>query len=228
MYKILFFGRAGCSMTDRLIQGLRQSTCSLTVFLSRVRGEALPTSVHEWKGDYIFSFRSLAILPRSVRDSASVSAINFHPGPPEFPGSGSTNFALLERATSFGVTAHVMDDIVDSGEILRVKRFRIDPDDDLETLTTKTHRELLSLALQFISDALENQTANLASLKTTRELEWSGVRRKIGLIDELSSIDVAISQTELSNRVRALHHPDFPLKLRIHGYTFVLVGDPPA
>lgn len=211
-------------MSNELIQALHRSTSEVTVFLSKNRGETLPPLVRGWKGDFIFAFRSLAILPRAVLDSASASAINFHPGPPEYPGSGSTNFALLEGATSFGVTAHVMDDIVDSGEILRVKRFRIDPEDDLETLTTKAHKELLSLALRFITDALDKKTRIRAQLKTTKEIEWSGVRQKIGLIDELSKIDVNISQTELSNRIRALHHPDFPLQLDIHGYTFIFAG----
>lgn len=223
--KVLFLGRAGCPMSNELIQALRRSTSEVTVFLSSNRGEALPELVRGWKGDFIFAFRSLAILPRAVLDSASASAINFHPGPPEYPGSGSTNFALLEGATSFGVTAHVMDDLVDSGEILRVKRFRIDPHDDLETLTTKTHKKLFSLALQLITAALDKGYVGVAQLKTTKGTEWSGVRRKIGLIDELSTIDASISQTELRNRVRALHHPDFPLQLHLHGYTFIFHGD---
>ena len=55
-------------------------------------------------------------------------AINFHPGPPSYPGWAPAHFALYERATEFGATVHVMVERVDAGPIIDVARFAIPRD----------------------------------------------------------------------------------------------------
>ena len=76
-----------------------------------------------WYEDNL-SFQNYFIIPRSLLLRSSL-AINFHPGPPDYPGSGMINWALYDQCESFGVTAHLMNEKVDNGKILKVKRFKI-------------------------------------------------------------------------------------------------------
>ncbi|MEO5882998.1 MAG: formyltransferase family protein [Caldimonas sp.] len=58
-------------------------------------------------------------------------AINFHPAPlPQYKGCGGYNLAVLESCTEWGVTAHYMDEKIDTGEIIEVDRFPIDPESE--------------------------------------------------------------------------------------------------
>ena len=80
--------------------------------------ETLPEETLRWTGDYIVSYLCGWVVPQSLLDRAKVAAINFHPGPPEYPGTGCYNFALYEGATKYGVTCHHMAASVDAGAII--------------------------------------------------------------------------------------------------------------
>lgn len=222
--RVLFLGRKGCEYTEKLSSLL--SDAEVVTHLSETRGEKLPEQVLEWSGDYIFAFRSLAIVPMKTVRSATLAAVNFHPGPPEYPGSGSTNFALYEGAKSFGVTAHLIEEMVDSGRILTVRRFPIAAEDNLETLTKKAHAELFSLARELISDALlDNHWIQRLIEGSDPATRWTGKRRKIARVDEYTRISISTTKRELEKRVRAFHHPDFPLTLNFRGRRFSLSPD---
>ena len=217
-------GREDCEYSRKLLSLL--SSAEVVSYLSRTRGERLPEQVLSWSGDYIFAFRSLAIVPMDTVKSASLAAVNFHPGPPEYPGSGCTNYALYEGAETFGVTAHLMEKVVDSGRILSSRRFPVAVEDNLDTLTEKTHSELFSLARKIMSDALlDPGWIHRALVERDPNITWSGTRKLISSIDELTEIPSSITRSELERRVRAFHHPDFPLALTLHGRRFLLTSD---
>ena len=48
------------------------------------------------KFDYLFSFLNPLFINRDVRKKIKKNSINIHPGPPEYPGYGCYNFALLD------------------------------------------------------------------------------------------------------------------------------------
>ena len=93
--------------------------------------------------DVLVSYRYSTVVPGPWLPEL---AINFHPGPPERPGIGSTDWALYEGAKQFGVTAHHMAAVPDTGPIIAVRRFLIRPHDTLLTLTQRAHAHMLSLA----------------------------------------------------------------------------------
>ena len=78
-----------------------------------------------WKGDYILSCRNLFILLKELIENAKYAAINFHPAPPEYPGSGCINFALYDEVDEYVVTAHLVNEKIDNGRILQVRRFQV-------------------------------------------------------------------------------------------------------
>lgn len=108
-----------------------------------------------------------------------MAAINFHPAPPEYPGSGCINFALYDNAQEYGVTAHLMNEKIDNGRILEVRRFPIGKLDDLESLLSRTHRELTNLCLDFINyiDTCDENTIQDKFNKKSTE-QWHGEAKK--------------------------------------------------
>jgi methionyl-tRNA formyltransferase len=83
--------------------------------------------------DYVFNFLSPVVLERKLMEAAGC-CVNFHPGPPEYPGVGGASYALFDGVMIYGATAHMMEEKVDAGRILEVKRFRIEKDWGCEEL----------------------------------------------------------------------------------------------
>jgi methionyl-tRNA formyltransferase len=73
----------------------------------------------------LMAFVTPEIVSSSVLAKLGYGAINFHPGPPDYPGWAPSHFALYERATEFGATVHIMVERVDAGPIVDVARFPI-------------------------------------------------------------------------------------------------------
>ena len=223
--RILFFGRESCEGSRSLVQDLVQRGHDVEYLMSARRNQELSTRVLNWSGDLILSYRNLIVLPERVLQSATL-AVNFHPGPPEYPGSGCVNFALLDDVKSYGVTCHVMESQVDHGTILEVRRFAVGAGTTLQDLLAETHGELLFLAHDFIARVSGLTLSDLKALRDVKiEENWSGTRRKISAIDALQEIRLPITLEELARRKRAIHLPSHPLYVSIFGYRFELRED---
>jgi methionyl-tRNA formyltransferase len=81
-------------------------------------------------------------------------ALNFHAGPlPEFGGWAFYNVAILEGASQYGCTCHLMDDGFDTGPIVEVRRFEIDAAAETAvSLEKKAQEEMILLFMQVVSN----------------------------------------------------------------------------
>ena len=73
------------------------------------------------------------LYPRRIREPVlslgRIGCLNFHPAPlPDFRGVGGYNVAILEGLDEWGVSCHFVDETFDTGDIVEVERFSIDPD----------------------------------------------------------------------------------------------------
>ncbi len=221
--KVLFFGRKNCSDSEKALLLLKDLKFKVTFIESSNRGEKIPKKGLNWKGDYIFCFRSLYILPKEIIRNAKIAAINFHPGPPEYPGSGCVNFALFEDSKKYGVTAHLMNENIDSGEILSCKRFPINKTDNLESLLKRTHKELFILFTSFIASIERKGNEYINELKNKNKKEkWPSKARKIKELNSLQIIDININKKNLERIIKATYTKQFPPKIVLHGYEFLL------
>jgi len=220
---VLFFGRHGCPWTEKIYEFLLERSQSVELFESLHRGEVPPDRVLNWSGDLIFSFRSFHILSADQIRRAEIGAVNFHPGPPEYPGSGCINWALLDCAKLFGVTAHLMSEKIDSGAILAVDRFDVLPSDNVETLVARTHDALGNLAMQIVQTLFSLDRPGQRTFFATEPKEkWTGEAKPMAELDRLRRVPLDISQDDLENRIRAVHHPTFPLYVEVAGHIFNL------
>lgn len=221
--RVLFFGRANCTATEELLSKFMRCDFDVTFVKSRQRGEKLPEDILLWEGEYIICFRSLYVLPKLLLEKAKISAINFHPGPPEYPGSGCINFALYDEVENYGVTAHVMNELVDNGAILEVRRFPVTPCDSLSTVLRRTHSELSNLCSDFISGIYSFDAKFIEDkVKTSENENWNGKARLLKELDELQKVNLNISPDELKRVVRSTFIEEYPPIIELHGFKFRL------
>ncbi len=221
--QILFFGRSKCEASEKLLSQMNRNGFDVTYVESKHRVERLPENIQWWDGDYIVCFRSLSILPDSLLKKARIAAINFHPAPPEYPGSGSINFALYDEVDAYGVTAHLMNEKVDNGKILEVRRFPVRKGDNLLGVLERTHSELYHLCSDFVS-ALATVGESYVPVKIAEceGVSWGGEARLLKELEKLQTIDVGIEKSELERIIRATDIEGFPPKVMLHGYKFYL------
>jgi methionyl-tRNA formyltransferase len=142
--------------------------------------------------DYLISFLNSMYINKSVRKKIKINSFNFHPGPPEYPGFGCYNFALLDKVNLYGSTIHIINNKFDSGKIVNVKKFKFSYKKfNLEKLISKTHENIIKQAKDFINDIQNNKLKIEVNLKwkkkayTKKEFETA---RKINLKDSKKNI----------------------------------------
>lgn len=217
---MLFFGRKNDAITQRCINHLVGLGFKVDSILSKARGDRLPEDLEGAKYDYIICYRSYFILPNSLIETTKFFNINFHPGPPNYPGSGGTNLALLNGDKEFGVTAHVMTEKVDAGPIIESRHFLVRDSDNLISLLERTHDFLFSLFVELTTRISEQGHQYIDECLEKKTVTWSQKKTKISEINNLQVVNPNISKPELAKRIRSLNHPDFPLEIHIHGSKF--------
>ncbi len=134
------------------------------------------------QGVRIMAFSTNVIVPPEILQRITYNAINFHPGPPEFPGYRPTGFALYKGARRYGVTAHYMTDRVDEGPIVGAERFPVAADAWLIDVVKEAYQRLARLALGLlpqltqISRPVDTLTERWSPSKTTRA-QYDAMRR---------------------------------------------------
>jgi len=122
-----------------------------------VKGEQKPGLPDNWTGEWIFSFKSDFILPGKLIRSASKGAVNFHPAPPYYRGTGGYVYAIYNHDKTFAVTCHYMSEQLDSGEIIKVDKFDIITGETVSSLRQKAGIKAFAQFREIISLILSNQ-----------------------------------------------------------------------
>ena len=156
-----------------------------------------------YKVDFLFNFLASAIISKEILEHIGVCPINFHPGPPEWPGVGIASYALYHKDKSFGVTAHEMLKTVDSGKIVDVKRFAIFENDTCETLWERTLHSSLGLYYKVLAEIAA--TGNVKFI----DQKWSRKPTTRKQFDEWMVLSLDTPIEEIERRVNALKHSKF-------------------
>jgi len=166
--KILFIGKAGDPYSITAAAFLQEHFTDPKIVYSS-RSDRFPEELLNWKGDLVISYLSQWIIPQSLLDNASFAAINFHPGPPSYPGIGCTNFAIYNDEKEYGITCHYMLAKVDTGEIIEVRRFPVHPIDTVYSVTQRCYIEILYGFYSIMTGLLREKKFPLSTEKWTRK-----------------------------------------------------------
>lgn len=165
-------------------------------------GEHLNDELYWYRPEYVISFVSPWIVPKALLDTAQKAALNFHPGPPAYPGTGCYNFALYGGAKEYGVTVHHMQEKVDSGKIVMTSYFDVSPLETVETMKLKSMNHLL-----FCFDKL---LSCIAADKPLPESQETWLRRPFTRKEMRALFEIDPStqdEQEIRRRIRAAEYP---------------------
>jgi phosphoribosylglycinamide formyltransferase-1 len=97
--------------------------------------EKLGDNISHLDPDLIILAGFMKLLPKSFVAKFSPRIINIHPALlPNFPGAHAVKDALASGAKETGATVHIVDEGVDTGEILAQEAVTVFPTDDENTL----------------------------------------------------------------------------------------------
>ena len=217
MTRVLFLGKAEDWHSKRA-RTFCENNFTHTVTCLGLHGDPFPEAAADWAGDVIVSYLSRWIVPGAVLARVAKATINFHPAPPEYRGIGCINFALYNGATMYGVTCHHMANVVDSGDIIDVRRFPILGTDDVASLLDRTYDYQLAMFYDVMGFVLAGEPLPRSSEQWGRHLY---TRREL---NELASIRSDMSADEVRRRVRATTYGGWRPEIRVHGLRFAYEG----
>lgn len=208
--KILFIGKAGDFFSRQAADFILVHYPSAKIIYG-TRQQPFPQELLNWNGDLIISYLSQWIIPKTLLQNAKLAALNFHPGPPEYPGIGCTNFAIYNKEDRFGVTCHHMDSKVDTGDIVAVKRFPVYETDTVYSITQRCYNYILNLFYDVISLLMSGEKIP-ASDETWMRKPY--LRKQL---DELCRLTPDMDIKEIESRIKATDY--------LHPWAYMQVGD---
>ena len=146
--------------------------------------------------------------------------INFHPSTPNYRGIGGVNFAIYNNEKYFGSTAHYINEKIDNGKIINVKKFKINKKNKiLNHLYAQTLNGMYNQA-KFIFSNL-NKLDSLCN--NAKNEKWSKMLYKKKDLEKLYKIkSTNIKKGELKKIIKATNTENFKPYINLYGYTFRL------
>jgi methionyl-tRNA formyltransferase len=168
--------------------------------------------------DLVVSFLYPRLIREPVLSLGRVACLNFHPAPlPDFRGVGGYNMAILEGLREWGVSCHFVDQRFDTGDLVEVERFPIDPDAHTAfSLDLESGERLVKLFGRAIDRVLAGE-----ELPRRPQGDGRYVSRK-----EFEGLRVVRPGDDLDRKLRAFWYPPYPGALvEVEGRRLTLVDD---
>lgn len=139
-------------------------------------------------------------------DKATRAAVNFHAAPlPEYRGVFGFNFAFLNGDHEFGVTAHLLSDDFDTGDIIEVDRFPFDPEaDSVRDLVAASESHIVELFKR-----VYGRYANGDAIEAIPQDPSRGAYYSRKLFEESKRILPTDADADVARKVRAFWYPPY-------------------
>jgi methionyl-tRNA formyltransferase len=201
--RILFIGKDRKDIYfEQATAFMKQHFKNLDILLA-APGSKMPAEYADWKGDYLISYLCPWLIPEKLIKNLTKGAINFHPGPPQYPGSGCTNFAIYDGVREYGVTCHYMAPQVDSGKIIAVRRFPVIAEDSVWSVTQRCYAYMLTLFYEMMTLIKQDEPLPISDEK------WSRTAYRMKDFNALKRITFDMDDAEIQRRIRATTYPGF-------------------
>ena len=174
----------------------------VAVHTPKALDEAFLSKVEQIAPDLVICAYYPRIFPRRLIDIPPLGCINVHPGLlPDYRGTFPTPWCILNNEKEIGVTLHVMDEGIDTGDVLVQRSYPIGPDE--------TGHELYRRAMKLCADLLiENFDALLRrEIKPRPQAPGGSYYNRIA---PQYRIDWHQPRSEIRNQIRVHAKPYFP------------------
>lgn len=171
--------------------------------------------------DLVISFLFWKRIKKGLIELSKIGCINFHPAPlPEYRGVGGYNFAILDELNYWGVSAHFVDETIDTGKIIKVNKFQIDSEKiDAIELEKISQIKLLELFKSTIEMLVRNEEIKM-------EIQGKGRYIDRNLLENSKRVDLNSSKEEIDKKIRAFWFPPYTgAYIEIDGEKYTLINE---
>jgi methionyl-tRNA formyltransferase len=189
--------------TKKLIELTNNKNTDISIIYVQHPNELLQFGHEFLKKSRLISFGSIFYVRQEILSLFEFDCYNFHPGPPNYPGWAPFSFAIYDEASTYGVTVHKMNSKIDTGNIIKYKKFNIPNEFNVENLMDITTSYMYELYNELILDFISNQK----SLSCIDE-KWCGKIRTKKDFEHMCHITLDLSEEELKKRINAFANGD--------------------
>ena len=158
--------------------------------------------------DIVLSVNNFQIIRRPFLELPQVGVVNFHNAPlPKYAGLNACSWAIFDGRSEHGVTWHLVDEGVDSGDILAQEHFPIPPGATAISLIMESIRRGVELFAKVLDDMVAGRLARQAQDGSAR------VFHRRSEVPGEGRIDFAWSCDQLDRLFRALDFHPFQAEL---------------
>jgi methionyl-tRNA formyltransferase len=196
---------------------LRAHNPGLTVISAQTAADLTALDFEVLERARLIAFVTAEIVSPGVLARLGYGAVNFHPGPPSYPGWAPAHFALYEQAAEFGATAHVMVERVDAGPIIDIARFPIPAGISVLGLEGLAYAHLAHLFWR-----MAKTLATDPKPPPTLAVEWGSRKYSRRAYRAICEIPLDIPKDELDRRIRVFGENHFGIcpTINLHGIEF--------
>ncbi len=154
--------------------------------------------------DLVLSFLFWKRIRAPLIQLPRLGCLNFHPAPlPDMRGIGGYNVAILEGWREWGVSSHQVDEEFDTGDLVQVDRFPIDPDGETALSLDMKSQELLLANFRSVVDRA------LAGEELPRSPQGKGRYVTRAEVEELRRVRADDPPEQVGRRIRAFWYPPY-------------------
>lgn len=165
----------------------------------KIRDESFINTMRNFSPDIIVVVAYGKILPKAVLDIPPKGCINVHASLlPKYRGAAPINRAIINGEKETGVTTMLMDEGMDTGDMLLVEKVKIKDDDTASSLHDKLKEIGAALLIKTIK-AVESDTINPVK-QDDRGATYAPMLKK-----EDGRIDWTLKAEEIVNLIRGLN-----------------------
>ncbi|MCI7077221.1 formyltransferase family protein [Campylobacter sp.] len=154
--------------------------------------------------DLFLSFTNTIILEQNILD-ISKKAINFHPAIlPDFKGVSTSSHGIIAGIKQWGASAHYMDAGIDTGNIIKIKKFSLDD------LSVKTGYNLSHYTWLVAFKILKYIVKNFDLKKDFKNYKTNGGDYYSNkLLNNIKEIDLNENSDIIKRKIMGLWYPPF-------------------
>lgn len=151
----------------------------------------------------LFIVVAFRMLPKVVWSMPALGTFNLHASLlPDYRGAAPINHAVINGETTTGVTTFMLDEEIDTGELLNRKECTIEPDDDFGSLHDKLMKIGGEMIIKTIEDIIQGRTEPI--LQSSVEAQMGDIHTAPKLNKENCRINWNLPSFRVHNLVRGL------------------------
>ncbi len=222
--RIIFFGKINDEYSNLAFIFLKKYfPNSKKIMTKNIIGEKI--NINFKKFDCLISFKTKIIFKKKNLRDVKGYKLNFHTSLPDYPGSCGVNFSIYDKKRYFGTTVHHLNEKVDNGKIIYVKKQRITKKNmNIKNLIVATYKLQLNVFKLFIKKFYKDRNFVHKSEVFYKNYRWNSKTYKLKDLKNLCKIPKNATNEKINRIISSCNFGDFKPYILKKGKKFYYLG----